>query len=299
MAGRRTDLAVEARQLWDESAQKTTRLRGVQARDTRREGFEATVVTVLDEEGAKALGKPRGRYVTLELDGLLRREEDAFARAVRAVAAEVAALVPEAGTALVVGLGNRAVTPDLIGPLAVEHTLVTRHLVEQLPEHFASLRPVAAAAPGVLGCTGMESGAVAAALAREVGAQCVVAVDALASRAVERLCRTVQLTDAGIAPGSGVGNHRAALTEQSLGVPVVAVGVPTVVDARTLCLDLLGGDGEDGAAARALGGRGAELFVTPREIDQRVAELSKVIGYGISLGLNPSLGIEELDMLLE
>ncbi len=299
MAGRRTDLAVEARQLWDESAQRTTRLRGVQARDTRREGFEATVVTVLDDEGARALGKPRGRYVTLELDGLLRREDGAFARAVRAVAAEVAALVPKEGTALVVGLGNRAVTPDLIGPLTVEHTLVTRHLVEQLPEHFASLRPVAAACPGVLGCTGMESGAVAAALAREGGAQCVVAVDALASRAVGRLCRTVQLTDAGIAPGSGVGNHRAALTKQSLGVPVAAVGVPTVVDARTLCLDLLGEDEEDGAAARALGGRGADLFVTPREIDQRVAELSKVIGYGISLGLNPSLTVEELDMLLE
>lgn len=299
MACRRTDLAVEARRLWDESAQKTTRLRGVRSRDTSREGFASTVVTVLDDEGARALGKPRGRYVTLELDGLLRREQDAFARAVRAVAGEVAEMVPKAGTALVVGLGNRAVTPDLIGPLSVEHTLVTRHLVEQLPEHFASLRPVAAAAPGVLGSTGMESGAVTAALARELDAQCVVAVDALASRAVERLCRTVQLTDAGIAPGSGVGNHRAPLTRESLGVPVVAVGVPTVVDARTLCLDLLGADEEDAQALDALGQRGAELFVTPREIDQRVAALSKVIGYGISLGLNPELSLEEITMLLE
>ena len=123
MAQRRTDLAVEAHELWREGAGETTKLSGVRAEDGQREGFSTTVVTVLDQEGAAALGKPVGRYVTLELDGLVRREEDAFQRAVRAVAGEVEAMAPRAGTVLVMGLGNRAVTPDLIGPLAAEHVL--------------------------------------------------------------------------------------------------------------------------------------------------------------------------------
>ncbi len=154
------------------------------------------------------MGKPVGRYVTLELDGLVRREEDAFQRAVRAVAGEVEAMAPRAGTVLVMGLGNRAVTPDLIGPLAAEQVLVTRYLVEHLAEHFGHLRAVAAVSPGVLASTGIESAAVATALVRQLKPSCVVAIDALASRAIDRLCRTVQLSDTGIAPGSGVGNHR-------------------------------------------------------------------------------------------
>lgn len=299
MMQRRTDLAVEAHEMWKEEASETTRLAGVRAEEGEREGFQTTVVTVLDEEGAAALGKPVGRYVTVELDGLFRREVDAFHRAVRAVAAEVQALVPPEGAALVVGLGNRAVTPDLVGPLAADHVLVTRHLVTHLAEHFGHLRPVAAVAPGVLATTGMESGAVAAALTRELEPACVIAVDALASRAIDRLCRTVQLSDTGIAPGSGVGNHRAALDRVSLGVPVVAVGVPTVVDGATLALDLLAQAGRDDLGHEALNGRGGDFFVTPREVDSRVADLAKVIGYGVSIGLNPSLTVDDLTMLLE
>ena len=299
MAQRRTDLAVEAHQLWEEGAGETTQLSGVRAEEGTREGFAATVVTVLDQKGAAALGKPVGRYVTLELDGLLRREEDAFRRAVRAVAAEVEAMAPKAGTALVIGLGNRAVTPDLVGPLAAEHVLVTRYLVEHLAEHFGHLRAVAAVTPGVLASTGIESSAVAAALVRQLQPACVVAVDALASRSIDRLCRTVQLSDTGIAPGSGVGNHRSALDRDSLGVPVIAVGVPTVVDGATLALDLLAQTGRENFDHALLGGRGADFFVTPREVDSRVADLAKVLGYGISLGLNPSLTVDDLVMLLE
>lgn len=299
MVQRRTDLAVEAHEMWKESAAETTRLSGIRAEEGEREGFPTTVVTVLNEEGAAALGKPVGRYVTVELDGLLRREVNAFHRAVRAVAAEVEALVPPEGAALVVGLGNRAITPDLVGPLAADHILVTRHLVTHLEEHFGHLRPVAAVAPGVLATTGMESGAVAAALTRELEPACVIAVDALASRAIDRLCRTVQLSDAGIAPGSGVGNHRTALDRSSLGVPVVAVGVPTVVDGATLALDLLSQAGRDDLGHEALNGKGSDFFVTPREVDSRVADLAKVIGYGVSIGLNPSLTVDDLAMLLE
>ena len=291
MAQRRTDLAVEAHGLWKESAGEAGELRGVRAEEDRREGFVRTVVEVLDEAGASALGKPVGRYVTLELEGLLRREEGAFSRAVRAVAAEVKGLVPGEGCVLVVGLGNRAITPDLVGPLAAERLLVTRHLVAGLPEHFGHLRPVAACIPGVLATTGVESSAAVAALVKELRPVCVIAVDALASRSVERLCRTVQLSDTGIVPGSGVGNHRGALNEETLGAPVIAVGAPTVVDGATLALDLAG----EGVTLTG----GEDLFVTPREIDSRVADLAKVIGYGISLGLNPSLTEGDLAMLLE
>ena len=191
MTQRRTDLAVEAHQLWREGAEDAAALSGVRAEEEDREGFPVTTVTISTKEAARALGKPEGTYVTLELDGLLRREEAAFRRAVEAVAGCLRPLLPQKGPALVIGLGNRAVTPDLIGPLAVDHLLVTRHLVEQVPEHFGDLRPVAAAAAGVLASTGMESSLVARALARQLRPSCVIAVDALASRSLDRLCRTV------------------------------------------------------------------------------------------------------------
>ena len=298
MAQRRTDLAVEAHQLWREGTGDASSLPGVRAEEEDREGFPVTTVTISSPEAAQALGKPQGTYVTLELDGLLRREEDAFHRAVAAVAGALRPLLPEDGPALVIGLGNRAVTPDLIGPLAVDHLLVTRHLVEQIPEHFGHMRPVAAAAPGVLASTGMESSLVAQALAQQLKPSCVIAVDALASRSLDRLCRTVQLSDAGVVPGSGVGNHRAALDRESLGVPVFTVGAPTVVDGATLALDLLERAGR-AAPDRADLPAGEDFFVTPREVDQRVADLGRVLGYAVSMALNPSLSVDDLTMLLE
>ena len=298
MAQRRTDLAVEAHQLWREGARAGASLTGVRAEEGVREGFTVNTVTISSPEGARTLGKPQGVYITVELDGLLRREEGAFARAVSAVSECLRPLLPQDGPALVVGLGNRAVTPDLIGPLAVDHLLVTRHLVEQVPEHFGSLRPVAAAAPGVLASTGMESSLVAKALADRLAPSCVIAIDALASRSLDRLCRTVQLSDAGVVPGSGVGNHRSALDRESLGVPVYTVGVPTVVDGATLALDLLERAGHTGPDRRDLPG-GEDFFVTPREVDSRVADLGKVLGYAVSLALNPSLSMNDLTMLLE
>ena len=211
-----------------------------------------------------------------------------------ALAAELGALLGlEPGApALVVGLGNRAITPDAIGPKVHENTLVTRHLVEQIPEHFGAFRPVASLSAGVLGTTGMESGELVQAVCRKLEPACVVAVDALASRSLKRLCRTVQLSDTGIAPGSGVGNHRWALDRASLGVPVLAVGVPTVVDGATLAADLLGQEELPPL------GEGRDLLVAPKDIDSQVNDLAKVIGYGISLALQPGLDVADLDLLL-
>ena len=297
MLGRRTDLALEAKAIWEEGA-RGGELKGVETRETEREGFTVTRVDILDGRGARALGKPEGAYVTVELDRLERREKGAFGRAARAVAAELRALLKlkPGESVLVVGLGNRAITPDEIGPLAADHTLATRHLVETVPEHFGAFRPVAALAAGVLGTTGVESGELVRAVVDKLAPARVVAVDALASRGLDRVCRTVQLADTGIVPGSGVGNARFALNRETLGVPVVAVGVPTVVDGATLCADLLARAGRADFDPAELGG--AEVLVTPRDIDQRVADLAKVIGYGINLALQPDLTVEDIDLLL-
>ena len=292
---RRTDLALEARELWQENAGTTTKLSGVRAWDGSREGLPVTVVRILDGEGERALGKPRGTYVTLTLEGVARREADIFPRAVRALADELTPLlegVPGDSLVLVAGLGNRAITPDAIGPKVHENTLVTRHLVAQMPEHFGQLRPVASLAAEVLGNTGMESGEMVRAVCETLRPACVIAVDALASRSLKRLCRTVQLADTGITPGSGVGNHRVALNRDTLGVPVIALGVPTVVEGATLAADLL--DAEELPDL----GQGGDLLVTPKDIDSQVADLSKIIGYGISLALQPSLTLEDLELLL-
>ncbi|MCI9580850.1 MAG: GPR endopeptidase [Oscillospiraceae bacterium] len=293
LQNRRTDLALEAQELWQESAGEQTQLKGVQARDSQREGYAVTTVRILDQEGAQALGKPAGTYVTLTVDGLARREEDAFGRAVRAVAAELTQLLAGLeGPVLVACLGNRAVTPDAVGPKVHDHLLITRHLVDQAPEHFGAFRPVASVAAGVLGTTGVESGELVGALTGRLKPVCIIAVDALASRSLDRLCRTIQLADTGIAPGSGVGNHRHALDRESLGVPVIAIGVPTVVDGATLAADLLG------TADLPPLGREGEMLVTPKDIDSQVNDLAKVIGYGITLALQPGLTLEDMELLM-
>lgn len=294
MGMRRTDLALEAQELWQESAGKTTKLEGVAACESQREGLSVNRVEILNDRGSQALGKPVGTYITLELEGVARREEDIFGRAARAIAGELEGLlkgVPSDGLVLVAGLGNRAITPDAVGPKVHEHILVTRHLVAQLPEYFGQLRPVASLAAEVLGNTGVESGEVVRAVCERIKPACVVAVDALASRSLSRLCRTVQLADTGISPGSGVGNHRFALDRERLGVPVIALGVPTVVEGATLAADLLGTEELPQL-------EGGELLVTPKDIDSQVADLSKIIGYGISLALQPGLTVADLDLLL-
>lgn len=300
MLQRRTDLALEAREIWAESAQKKDRIDGVDLSEATREGYPVTTVRITNGQGSRTLGKPEGTYVTLELAGLKRREEDAFPRAAKALADELRALLPvKAGEGvLVVGLGNRAITPDNIGPGAVGHTLVTRHLVEQVPEHFGHFRPVAALAAGVLATTGVESGELVRAMTDKIKPACVIAIDALASRSLKRVCTTIQLADTGITPGSGVGNHRTALNRETLGVPVIALGVPTVVDVATLCADVLEEAGKGELEPEVLKGAGSGLMVTPRDIDQSAADLAKVIGFGINLALQDGLSLEDIEMFL-
>ena len=294
---KRTDLALEARELWQESAEKTTRLSGVKATKQRSEGYPVTRVDILDERGEKALGKPRGTYRTIDLTAFWQRKSDFFERAVRAVGGQLKELLPGEGTVLVIGLGNGAMTPDAVGPLAADSVLVTRHLIAAMPRHFSGFRPVAVFRTGVLGTTGVESAEAVRGLVAQVEPSLVIAVDALASRRVGRVCTTVQLSDTGIIPGSGVGNHRSALNQETLGVPVFAIGVPTVVDSATLAADLLEESGIRDYDGEALQKSRQNLMVTPRDIDQQVRDLSKVVGYGINWALQ-DLEIEEINALL-
>ena len=297
MFTKRTDLALEARELWQESAERTSRLSGVKATKTKLEGYLLTRVDILNEKGAQALGKPQGSYLTIDLTTFWQRKADFFERAVRAVGGQLRTMLPQEGAALVVGLGNPSMTPDAVGPLAADSVLITRHLISAMPRHFSGFRPVAVFRAGVLGTTGVESAEAVRGLAAQVQPSFIIVIDALASRRCERVCTTVQLSDTGIIPGSGVGNHRAALNQETLGVPVFAVGVPTVVDAATLAADLLEESGFTEIDEEKLRGGRENLMVTPRDIDQQVRDLGKVIGYGINWALQ-DLEIEEINALL-
>ena len=291
MRQRRTDLALEAHELWRRNVGERP---GVTTREHEAFGYGVTVVEVSEPSAARALGKPMGTYITLDLRPYWAHAEDALERAATAVGAELRSLIPGAKTALVVGLGNDAMTPDAIGPQVAEHVLVTRHLMRD--EAFASLTAVSVLVPGVLGRTGMEAAETIRGAVRTVRPDVLIAVDALASRSLERVCTTVQLSDTGIVPGSGVGNRRRALNRATLGIPVIAVGVPTVVDVHTLALDILEEAGAADVDPAALRGHGG-VMVTPRDIDAQIRELSRVVGYGVDLALQP-LSYAELCALM-
>ena len=270
MNGARTDLAAE------ELPQGGGELPGVRSRSYERAGFHVTDVDVVDERGAELLCKPIGKYLTMDMDSFFRREEDSFSCAAELLAECVRTLLPlePADSVLVAGLGNPAITPDAVGPETAACTLATRHLRDRAEADFSFLRPVSVCRTGVLGTTGIESAEVIRAICGAVKPSAIVVIDALAARSTEKLCRTVQLTDSGIVPGSGVGNDRAELSRRVLGVPVAAIGVPTVVDV---------GDG---------------LIVTPRDIDRYVKDAGKLIAYGLNLAFHPALTVADVDMFV-
>ena len=289
-----TDLAVEA----IENHKTAAALPHVRQSDRTLEGFAVHEVRILSEDAAREIGKPQGRYLTLELDALIRREEDAFPRACKALSTLLRELLPHPndGPVLIAGLGNRMITPDAIGPQTADHVIATRHLVAQSPAIFADWRPVSALAPGVLGQTGVETGEVICGVLDRVRPAAVIAVDALAAGRLSRLLRTVQLADTGITPGAGVGNARAALNKETLGVPVIAVGVPTVVDGATLAHEISSQLGQP--ACEALDDLSQPVMITTRDIDREVADISRMIGYAVNMALHPHLSVADIDLYL-
>lgn len=290
----RTDLAVEA----IENHKTAAALPHVRQSDRTLEGFAVHEVRILSKDAAREIGKPQGRYLTLELDALIRREEDAFSRACKALSTLLRELLPHPndGPVLIAGLGNRMITPDAIGPQTADHVIATRHLVAQSPAIFADWRPVSALAPGVLGQTGVETGEVICGVLDRVRPAAVIAVDALAAGRLSRLLRTVQLADTGITPGAGVGNARAALNKETLGVPVIAVGVPTVVDGATLAHEISSQLGQP--ACEALDDLSQPVMITTRDIDREVADISRMIGYAVNMALHPHLSVADIDLYL-
>lgn len=300
MRAKWTDLAMEARG-------------SVPVSDVRLiSGIERTVVRIEDEQTARELGRPRGTYVTLSCPQTMTIELSMREALSWELAQAIRQMLPEhARTVLVTGLGNRSVTPDALGPRTVERVLVTRHMDGCLPDDVsARMASVCAAAPGVLGVTGLETAEVLRGMAEHVHPDAVIAVDALAARSSARICSTIQIADTGISPGSGVGNHQKALTRETLGAPVIAVGVPMVVYASTIASDAMsdmiredGGteaDEEKVAACveRVVSERLGDLIVTPREVDALVERMAGILAEGINLALHPGLSREEIEQLM-
>ena len=279
----RTDLAMEAHACWKESAGETSELKGVIAHEETLRGFPLTRVEIVDNEGAAALQKPQGTYLTLDVSRC--QGPEGLQEAAGAVAELLEPLLPEEGPTLVAGLGNPAMTPDALGPRCMDHLLITRHLKNVLPQ----LRETAALSGGVLGTTGLEAAEWVRGVAEHMKPAAVIVVDALAARSLDRLCQSVQLSDTGLVPGSGVGNHRMALNRETLGVPVISVGVPTVVSLETIIHDLTDDCGNPPQKG---------FFLTPDAIDAKIKKLSKIIAYGINLALQPGLTVSDLDALL-
>ena len=277
----RTDIATESFRQLDGSAGELTEKQGVIAVQEHLHGLELMAVDILNETGAQALGKPIGKYFTLDLPQRFERGAEQFEAAVRAVGDLIVRCSEKRDSVLVAALGNPDITPDALGSLAASGIIVTRHLKQQAPADFAVFSSLALCRPGVLGTSGVESAQQVKLLCSLLSPDLVIVIDALAGADLDRLCRCVQISTAGISPGSGVGNDRQELSAETLGVPVIAMGIPTVIDAGIF--------GEEGLSG---------LFVTPRSIDALVRSGAQVIAYGINLAVHQGLGIGDIDMLV-
>lgn len=310
----RTDLALETRELYKES--NNIEIPGVEVETQSLNEINITRVKITTDEGSETMGKPIGNYITLEIPELNQNLRDLNMRTSSAIANEIKSIknIPSDATILVVGLGNWNVTPDALGPKVVSRIAVTRHLIEYAPEYIEKgVRPICVLAPGVLGITGIETGEIIKGVVERIKPDLVIAIDALASRKMERISTTIQIADTGISPGSGVGNKRMGLNYITLGVPVLAIGVPTVVDAVTMANDTLdlmintmvdnadkssefyrmlqnmNQEDKYGLIKEILSPYVGDLVVTPKEIDSIISNISEVVADGINIAIHGNL----------
>ena len=239
---KRTDLALEAHEIYAEE-QQVDKINGVDISTFKKDGISVTRVKILNDDGRRALKKPIGDYVTLEIPEYVHETQENFDSIIKMFSKELGRMMPKRtkdSVTLVVGLGNRNITADALGPKVVDGLLVTRHLFELMPEDISEgVVPVCAISPGVLGITGIETNEIIKGVTNRVKPDVIIAIDALASRSISRVMTTIQLSNTGIKPGAGVGNERGGLSVETLGVPVIAIGVPTVVDAATMANDTI------------------------------------------------------------
>ena len=318
----RTDLALEAREIYKQK-NNNNEIEGIEVINEKQDEVNITTVKVKNEEGAQKIGKPVGSYITIDIPDFTAYDGETMDKVAQVVGKSLSRLVDIDYTknALVIGLGNWHVTPDALGPKVAEKIMVTRHLKSVMPEVMDdSVRPVSSIAPGVLGITGIETVEIIKGLVEKTKPELVICIDALAARRVER---TIQIGDTGISPGAGVGNNRKQINEENLGVKVIAIGVPTVVDAVTiandtidLVLDSLINSTQSGSEfynmlknldrnekqslikevlySKSLG----DMFVTPKDIDLVIDSLSKIIADGINISLQPNMDMDDINKFM-
>lgn len=318
----RTDLAIEAREFAQQQKQNAEELDGVKVEIKNTDIYQITHVKILNETGSKTMGKPIGNYITIESELLKQNDITSHEQIMKTAAEHIAGLskLNQKSTILVVGLGNWNITPDALGPKVIDKILVTRHLDGVLPEEIQkSVRSVAAISPGVMGITGIETVEIIQGVVEKLNPDLVIAIDALAARKFSRINSTIQMSDTGVAPGAGVGNKRMTLNEQTLGVPVIALGVPTVVDAATLINDTMDRMLEEMIAQTEQGSVFYEMlhsmdtdekyrlivdilnpyvgnmFVTPKEVDAVVERLANIIANAINIAIQPGITIEDIN----
>lgn len=326
MTNVRTDLALEAKEIYQEKHRKEKDIDGIEVINEIDNDIKVTTVKVKDENGARKIGKPKGNYVTIDIQEFTAYDGETMDRVSQVVSEILGRMIniDVEKTALVVGLGNWKVTPDALGPKVTEGIMVTRHLKTVMPEIMDdSVRPVCSIAPGVLGITGVETVEIIKGTVERVKPDVVICIDALAARRVERVNTTIQIGDTGISPGAGVGNNRKQINEENLGVKVIAIGVPTVVDAVTIANDTIdmvvdslmknSSSGNDfykmlGSldkneksslirevlSSKSLG----EMIVTPKDIDLIINSLAKIISNGINMAVQPNMDMEDINKFM-
>lgn len=321
----RCDLAVEAREMVSEIQGEDYVIPGVEAETENSGGYiNITRVKITSEEGEKSLGKRMGSYTTIEMPARFYGQQTIYEEMCQICAKELKKLIDpllknKDASVLVVGLGNWNITADALGPKVIKSLMITRHLKEYMPEEIdEGIRPVCAIAPGVLGITGIETGEIAKGLVQRIKPDLVIAIDALCSRKVERINTTIQFSDTGITPGEGVGNKRQSLNQETLGVPVIAIGVPTVVDAATIArdslnrvinementgqlsgfkdiFDNLSEEEKYSLIYKSISSDFGNFVVAPKEVDAVIDDISHVVANGINISLHEGIGLSDID----
>lgn len=298
----RTDLAVET----SESRGKKEELAGVRMnRRVEGEDIEITEVLIETQKAASQLGKPKGTYVTIEAAQMIEEDTGYHREISKVLSKELQKFLPQNYSEckiLMVGLGNREVTPDALGPKVIDHLFITRHLMKEYGKYlleFDKCCSVSGIVPGVMAQTGMETVEIMKGIVEETKPDVIIVIDALAARSIKRLNRTIQITDTGIVPGSGVGNYRNAINREHLGIPVIAIGIPTVVDAATIVADTFAAFmdqlSEDGGGIedveekirQMISPKLNTMYVTPKDIDEAVNRLSYTISEGLNMTFVP------------
>nr|WP_254903755.1 GPR endopeptidase [Clostridium tyrobutyricum] len=324
----RTDLALEAKEIYENESGKD--IDGVKISESLKDNIKITNVNVIEDVGEKMIGKPKGSYITIDIPKLAHYDGELRDKLSKVMGDELKEIINSIGnnldnsmTALVVGLGNWNITPDSLGPKVISRLMVTRHLKQLVPDKIDErIRPVCAVAPGVLGLTGIESSEIIKGIVDKIKPNIIICIDALASRKMDRVNSTIQISNTGISPGSGVANRRMELSIKTLGVPVIAIGVPTVVDAATMANDTIDCVVNELISKSKTGGEfynmlksmdkeekrkliieilnnSENIMVTPKDVDVVIESVSKILALGINMALQPELNLEEINTFLE